>query len=147
MDDEEFERQYLEATARGKAMMESLPKAKSAFYDQKTGEVVIHLMNGAKLLVPSKLIQGLQSDDATALGDIELFLNGTEIHWPVLDVQFRVKSLIDGIFGTPRWLDELKQHYSEIGAKGGSVKSVAKTASSRANGQKGGRPRKSTVTV
>lgn len=142
MDDEEFERQFAEATARGEASLATLPKADSASYDSVNAEVVIKLRNGAKLIVPNKLIQGLQTDDLSALRDIELFLDGTEIHWPTLDVQFRVKSLIDGVFGTPRWIEQLKQHYSTIGTKGGSSKSKAKSTASRVNGKKGGRPRK-----
>lgn len=145
MDDIEFERQFAEATARGEALLKSLPKADSASYDSRNAEIVIKLRNGATLLVPHKLIQGLQTDDASALSDIELFLDGTEIHWPTLDVQYRVKSLIDGVFGTRRWISELKQHYSTIGTKGGSSKSKAKSAASRANGKKGGRPRKPVV--
>lgn len=142
MDDKEFERQFAEATKRGEATLAALPKADSASYDSKNAEVVIKLRNGATLLVPHNLIQGLQTDDISALADIELFLDGTEIHWPTLDVQYRVKSLIDGVFGTQRWIEQLKQHYSTIGTKGGSRKSKAKSAASRANGKKGGRPRK-----
>ena len=37
----------------------------------------------------------------------------------------------------------IRQYLAEIGRKGGSVKSDAKAASSRENGKKGGRPRKS----
>lgn len=142
MDDKEFEQQFAEATARGEATLAALPKADSASYDSKNSEIVIKLRNGATLLVPHKLIQGLQTDDLSALADIELFLDGTEIHWPTLDVQYRVKSLIDGVFGTPRWIEHLKQHYASIGSKGGASKSKAKSAASRANGKKGGRPRK-----
>ncbi|MFM9902973.1 MAG: DUF2442 domain-containing protein [Pyrinomonadaceae bacterium] len=142
MDELEFERQFAEATARGEASLATLPKADSASYDSANAEVVIKLRNGAKLVIPTKLIQGLQTEDESALGDIELFLDGTEIHWPTLDVQMYVKSLINGVFGTPRWIEQLKQHYSTIGAKGGSIKSARKSESSRANGRKGGRPRK-----
>lgn len=38
--------------------------------------------------------------------------------------------------------NELKKHLSELGKKGGSVKSERKSHASRENGKKGGRPRK-----
>jgi general stress protein YciG len=37
---------------------------------------------------------------------------------------------------------KLKQYFSELGKKGGSVKSERKSHASRENGKKGGRPRK-----
>lgn len=36
----------------------------------------------------------------------------------------------------------IRQYLASLGRKGGSVKSKAKAAASRANGRKGGRPRK-----
>ena len=144
MDDKEFERQFAEATRRGEELLATLPKAKAAHFDAASGNIVLKLQNGATLLVPHGLIQGLQTDDADALNNIELFLEGTQIHWPTLDVQMYVKSLINGIFGTQRWIEQLRQHYSTIGTKGGSSKSRAKSNASRANGKKGGRPRKKT---
>jgi hypothetical protein len=54
-----------------------------------------------------------------------------------------VPALIEGVYGNRRWM-------SELGKKGGSAKTEAKRAASRANGAKGGRPGKvvssSTVT-
>jgi hypothetical protein len=43
--------------------------------------------------------------------------------------------LLDGIFGTRAWM-------SRIGAQGGAVRSEAKARAVRANGAKGGRPKK-----
>jgi hypothetical protein len=44
--------------------------------------------------------------------------------------------LMSGIFGSPRWMAGL------MGRKGGSARTAAKSAAARANGQRGGRPRK-----
>lgn len=40
---------------------------------------------------------------------------------------------------------QLKQYFSELGKKGGSVKSERKTHACRENGKKGGRPKKKDV--
>lgn len=141
MSSDEFERQFKEATLRGKQRLKELPKASSARFEPKSQRVVLEMQNGVTLLVPVELIQGLQTDDGKALSDFELVAEGTEIHWRTLDVQFYVEDLLRGVFGTPKWMSGLKRHLSEIGRKGGSSRSAAKQAASAENGKKGGRPR------
>ena len=142
MSDNEFEKEFVEATERGKASLESLPKALTARYDQLSKRLVLELQNGATLLVPINLIQGLDIADEKALADFDLVLGGSQIHWHSLDVQIYIKSLVEGVFGTPLWMQQLKKHYSSIGAKGGAARTTAKIAASRKNGKKGGRPRR-----
>lgn len=142
MSDEEFERQYVEATKRGKEEQERLPKAASARYDKKTRRVVLDMKNGVTLLVPVDLVQGLKDGNDKGLADFGLVADGTEIHWNTLDVQFFVEDFLRGVFGTPKWMSGLKRHLSDIGRKGGSSRSAAKRAASAENGKKGGRPRK-----
>ena len=55
--------------------------------------------------------------------------------WEELDSHLSVPGLVAGTFGTKRWM-------SELGRKGGSVRSEAKAKSSRENGKLGGRPKK-----
>jgi hypothetical protein len=141
MSSPEFNRQFKEAGIRGKQRLKELPKASSARYDAKSHRLVLEMQNGVTLLVPVNLIQGLQTDDVRALSDFELVSKGTQIHWNTLDVQFYVESLLHGVFGTAKWMSELKRHLSEIGRKGGSSKSAAKRVASAENGKKGGRPR------
>ena len=139
MTEEEFE--FQEATRRGRARLDALPKASSAKYNKASKRLILNLTNGVTLFVPVDLIQGLQTDSAEALSDFDLVSEGSQIHWHTLDVQFYVKSLLEGVFGTPKWMDNLKTHYAKIGAKGGASQSEAKKLSSRENGKKGGRPR------
>lgn len=141
LEDPEFERQYLEATRRGKEKLERLPKASSARYDAKSKRIVIDMPNGVTLMVPVALIQGLQTDDEKALADFKLMASGTQIHWETLDAQFYIESFLRGVFGTQKWMSGLREHLAEIGRKGGSSKTSAKRAASVENGKKGGRPR------
>lgn len=142
VDEAELERQHLEATKRGEETMARLPKASSAKYDKKSGRLILEMHNGSTLLVPVNLIQGLQTDDDKALADFELVMQGTQIHWETLDVQFYIESLLKGVFGTPKWMTNLQEHLAEIGRKGGSSRSSAKRKASAENGKKGGRPKK-----
>jgi hypothetical protein len=57
---------------------------------------------------------------------------GFGLHWETLDVDFSVAGLVNGIFGTAKWM----------AARAGRAISPAKAAAARANGAKGGRPRK-----
>ncbi|MBX3244156.1 MAG: DUF2442 domain-containing protein [Acidobacteria bacterium] len=142
LDDPEFEREIKLANKRGSEKMANLPKAKTARIDLNSRRLVLDMESGVTLLVPLDMIQGLQTDDADALNDVELILNGTQIHWETLDVYFTVESFLKGIFGSQRWMSGLKEHLAEIGRKGGSAKTPAKRAASAENGKKGGRPRK-----
>lgn len=142
MSSAEFERQYQEATARGKQRIKELPKASATRFDARSRRIVLEMENGVTLLVPVALIQGLQSNDAKALADFKLCANGTQIHWDTLDVQFYVDDFLRGIFGSAKWMAGLREHLSEIGRKGGRSKSPAKQAASAENGKKGGRPRR-----
>lgn len=141
LDDPEFERQYLEATRRGKEEMERLPKAVSAKFDARTRRMILEMDTGVTFLVPVDLIQGLQTDNLKALSDFQLMARGTQIHWDTLDAQFYVGGLLKGHFGTQKWMSGLREHLAEIGRKGGRAKTSAKRAASAENGKKGGRPR------
>lgn len=138
VDEEELERQHKEAVKRGREVLAALPKAESAKYDKDSKRLIVNMENGTTLLVPVHLIQGLQTDDDEALNDFDLMQKGSQIHWHTLDVQFYVKSLLNGVFGTPKWMENLKK--SSPGSD--ESKSETKKNASRENGKKGGRPRR-----
>src|SRR5580658_2994541 len=59
--------------------------------------------------------------------------SGLGLHWPQLDADLYVPALIEGAFGSRRWM----QHIGELGD---SARSAAKAKASRENGTRGGRP-------
>jgi hypothetical protein len=71
-----------------------------------------------------------------ALADVEIAGAGHALHWPQLDADFTVPGLLMGVFGTRAWMA------SEFARRAGQAKSPAKAAAARANGRKGGRPRR-----
>ena len=135
MSDEEFERQFAQATERGERRLQTEPRARSAHYDTRHGRVVIELTNGCVFMFPARLAQGLRNASARELGEIEIMAHGVALRWPKLDADFTVAGIVSGIFGTRAWM-------AELGRRGGSVTSEAKAAAVRENGRKGGRPRK-----
>lgn len=104
-----------------------------AAYRLKGDLVVLVLSNGVQVAVPRRLLQGLERATPNALREIEIEGPGTGLHWPELGVDHYVPALLEGVFGTRRWM-------AELGKKGGHARSPAKATASRANGRKGGRP-------
>lgn len=122
----------LAAEARGRDFLNSAPHAASARYDRKSGRVVVDLTNGAVFAFPPQLAEALQGATAEQLAQVEVLGSGYGLHWEALDADIAVPALVNGIFGTARWMAH----------KAGKTASPAKAAAARANGAKGGRPRK-----
>ena len=66
----------------------------------------------------------------------ELALPKANLHFPAVDADVWLPGLLAGHFGSKNWMA------ARMGKAGGKVRSPAKTAACRANGAKGGRPRK-----
>jgi hypothetical protein len=135
MDKKSFDRQFAEAVKRGKEQMKTEPQAKYATYDRKTNHLIIELKNGATFIVPCDVIEGLAGASPEAIAEVELTPRGAGLHWEQLDQDFSLAGLLAGIFGTRNWM-------AELGRRGGLATSKAKAESSRANGRRGGRPRR-----
>ena len=130
--DAEFEA----AEARGRKILKTEPRALSARYDRRSDRVVIDLVNGCTYAFPVQFVQDLQGASHDDLAKIEVDGLGLNLHWPAPDVDLYVPALVGGIFGTRDWMAK------ELARRAGQVKSPAKAAAARANGSKGGRPRK-----
>lgn len=103
-------------------------------FDRATERIVVDFVNGATFLVPARALEGLENATIDELAEVEL-LGETGLHWESLDVDYTIQGLMAGIFGSRTFMDAQR--------RGGQSRSPAKVAASRANGAKGGRPRKS----
>ncbi len=103
-------------------------------FDRATERIVVDFVNGATFLVPARALEGLENATIDELAEVEL-LGETGLHWESLDVDYTIQGLMAGIFGSRVFMDAQR--------RGGQSRSPAKVAASRANGAKGGRPRKS----
>jgi hypothetical protein len=84
-------------------------------------------------------LQGFEGAGPADISAVEVVPSGSALHWEKLDADFSVSGLVAGVFGNKAWMDELRK---EWGRKGGKTKSEAKAVAARANGARGGRPRK-----
>ncbi len=96
-------------------------------------------------MIPVNLIQILQNATDEQINDVEIAIEGLYLRWISLDEDLFVPNLLQGVFGTQKWMDDLNDHLSAIGRKGGTSRSDAKRQASAENGKKGGRPRKKRV--
>jgi Protein of unknown function (DUF2442) len=127
------EASFAKANERGKKVLARGPLAISARYDK--GRIHVELNNGCAFVFPVQQAQGLAGAKITQLRAIEITAAGLSLHWPKLDADLYVPSLVKGVLGTKEWM-------AQIGASGGKAVTVAKTTASRTNGKLGGRPKK-----
>lgn len=125
-----------QAEKRMQSRLKGRPHATSARYDRRAARIVVALSNGLELGVPVDLTQGLAGAKASDLSKIEISPTGLGLHWPRLDADLYLPALLEGVFGTRRWMAQV------MGRAGGLSSSSAKQAAARANGRLGGRPRK-----
>ncbi len=123
------------ARERGRVRRETEPRAKAARYDAANGHIIVELTNECTFIFPAEMAQGLRAADPKLLAEVEVEPQGFALHWERLDADLTIAGLLAGIFGTKYWM-------SELGRAGGKQTSEAKAAASRANGARGGRPRK-----
>jgi hypothetical protein len=120
------------ALARGRAAHANEPRAAAVRYDRASSRVIVDLENGCTFAFPPHLAQGLETASDDQLAAVEILGRGYGLHWEELDVDLSLPGLMAGIFGTKAWM----------AGHAGRATSPAKAAASRANGAKGGRPRK-----
>lgn len=120
------------ALERGRLAELSEPRAETVRYDRRNSRIIVELTNGCTFAFPPRLAQGLEAASDEELDAVEILGAGYGLHWEALDVDLSVPGLLAGLFGT-------KAHMAR---QAGRTKSPAKAAAARANGLKGGRPRK-----
>lgn len=109
------------------------PIPASAAYDQQSGRIIVEFTNGACFMVPAIRLEGMENATPEQIAEVEL-LGETGLHWESLDIDYTISGLMNGIFGTKAFMEAQR--------RGGQSRSAAKISASRANGAKGGRPRK-----
>jgi len=145
MNEETLSRQFGEATLRGQETINNSPKARKISYNSRTKRLMVELENRLAVIIPANLIQIFEGATDEQIKDVEIAARGLYLRWKSLDEDLFLPNLLQGVFGTEKWMNHLQGHLSNAGKKGGASRSKAKRAASAENGRRGGRPKKSKV--
>jgi hypothetical protein len=124
------------ANKRAQKVRSAQPRAIAAYYDSKSGRIVIELTSKLFVSFSPKDAEGLERARSTQLQEIEITPSGLGLHFPALDADLYIPALLEGMLGSRKWMA------ARMGAAGGSSTSPGKRRASRANGKLGGRPKK-----
>ena len=128
--------EFKRANACAKTLKASTPAATSAYFDGKSGNIIVTLSSGVGIFFSPKDAQGLEDGTPAQLRQIEITPSGFGLHFPKLDADLYLPALLEGFLGSRKWMA------ARLGAAGGSMRSKSKAAAARANGSLGGRPKK-----
>ena len=126
---------YARARARGEARTQDPSAVVDARYDPDRDLIDLKFGGGGSMAIPRNAVPGLQRASTSAIESIVVSRAGDALSWPSLDVDVYVPGLVERVFGN-------RLLAAATGRRGGRRRSKAKAAASKANGAKGGRPRK-----
>src|SRR5574338_509577 len=110
-------------------------RAAGAKYDRAARRVVLELTNGYSFAFPVGAVRALDAASPAQLAAVEIDPPGDGIRWADLDVDLSVPGLLFSALG----VEERLRHLASLA---GRTRSDAKAQAARANGAKGGRPKK-----
>lgn len=126
---------YARARARGVARVEDPSSVVDARYDSAADAIELAFKGGGSMTIPRTVVPGLERASASKLGAVFVSPAGDALSWPSLDLDVYVPGLVERAFGT-------RLFAASTGRRGGRRRSKAKAAAAKANGARGGRPRK-----
>jgi hypothetical protein len=131
--DTKFERENELAIREAREADRVEPRAQAITYDARKGLVVVELRSGFAFGFPPERVGGLERANAAQLAKARVSASGDGLHWDDLDVHASLTGLVVDALNLPEWAPRLM----------GQTRSAAKARAARANGLKGGRPRRS----
>jgi Protein of unknown function (DUF2442) len=136
--------EYTAALAAGQAKAETEVRARSVRYVPDRNAIEIVTTRNAGFLIPRQWIGALQDVPTGELAKLEIWPDGSAIALEDRDIHISVHGLMTAMLPAmlpPRAIAAI------FASRGGKAASDAKRSSARANGRKGGRPRKTSKTV
>lgn len=130
---DDFERQNEGAVREAREADRVEPRAHAARYKVESALVLVELRGGYAFGFPPERVPGLENASAEQLSDMRISPSGDGLHWDALDAHASLTGLMADALNLREWAPRIM----------GQIRSEAKARAARANGLKGGRPRKS----
>lgn len=128
----EFARQNEAAVREAREAERTEPRARSASFN--AGLVLVELATGYVFGFAPERVAGLAGARAEQLAAIRISPSGDGLHWDALDAHVSLNALMEEGLNLREWAPRYL----------GRLTSEAKARAARANGARGGRPRKAT---
>ena len=100
------------------------------------GRITLLFNNRATFSFLPESVEAIATLSKETVATVKLTPSGKGLRWEQPDIDVSIQGLLLGVFGSNVWM-------KEIASKGGRAKSPQKAVAAKANGKKGGRPRKS----
>ncbi|HEU0016483.1 MAG TPA: DUF2442 domain-containing protein [Longimicrobium sp.] len=120
------------ARERARQAAQEEPRAELAYYDALRRRIVVELAGGAMFAFPAEVVEELAGASDEVRAGVEVLAGGEVLRWAAVDADVAVPGLIARVANVRAWAARYL----------GAGRSEAKAAAARANGRKGGRPRK-----
>ena len=133
--DAEILQQIPQARAAERASRKRGHRARAVHYDRANGRIVVELSSGVLFAFPVTSVPALRRAAPSELARVALSAAGSALSWDALNVDVSVAGLLLAAVDPA----ERVRHLATLA---GRTTSPAKAAAARANGAKGGRPRK-----
>src|SRR6266478_10219451 len=69
--------------------------------------LILKLSDSSRHVIPREDLQGLRSATKEQIARVEILGNGTGLHWPALNLDHYVPSLLRRTYGTKSWMAEI----------------------------------------
>ena len=126
---------YARARALGQERAQDPSAVVDARYDPDGDLIGLKFGGGGSMAIPRRIVPGLERASASKMEAIVVSPAGDALSWPSLDVDVYIPGLVERAFGN-------RLFAAATGRRGGRRRSKAKARAAKANGAKGGRPRK-----
>jgi len=89
-------------------------RALKATYSKASERLRLVLDDGVTCSIPRRLIQGLAGAQEKELSRIQVLSDGTGLLWPLLDVAHYVPALLQGVYGSEKWMTALHKQRRKL---------------------------------
>jgi hypothetical protein len=94
------------ANQRAAAQLSRTPPATAVHYDCNADRVIVDLSSGLSILFRPQDVQGLEQARPEQLSEVEISPSGLGLHFPAIDADVYIPGLLEGSFGSRRWMAE-----------------------------------------